>query len=66
MPRTNELLELLGAVLAVVGLALWFLPAAFLAAGLVLVFVANAPAPGAASKRRPAPKPLREDWEIWR
>lgn len=38
-----ELLEALGAVLVVAGLALWSLPVSLVAAGLFLVAVANAP-----------------------
>lgn len=38
-----ELIELLGAVLVVVGLALWSLPTALVAAGVFLLAAANAP-----------------------
>lgn len=39
----SELLEALGAVLIVAGLALWSLPWSLVAAGLFLLAVANAP-----------------------
>lgn len=38
-----ELLEALGAVLIVVGLALWSLPVSLVAAGVFLLAVANVP-----------------------
>ena len=59
-----ELIEALGAVLVVAGLALWSLPVSLIAAGVFLVALANAPGgrppvapPGQAGRRaEPAPK----------
>lgn len=59
-----ELLEALGAVLVVAGLALWSLPISLVAAGLFLLAVANAPGgrppgapPGQAGRRAEPKKP---------
>lgn len=51
-----ELLEALGAVLIVVGLALWSLPVSLVAAGVLLLVVANVP-----GGRPPAEPPGQAD-----
>jgi len=60
-----ELIEALGAVLVVAGLALWSLPVSLVAAGVFLMAVANAPggrppvAPPGQVGHRAKPQPVK-------